>query len=253
MFPELLKNWLIGNMGTQGDYMYQPIHWYSLAAVVAAFLIICCLGITFRHDRKKIRKLLVGVAVFQLIFEIGWRLIYLLIKGDSILCWWPMYPCNLGGILLPIFALTDCRRGKQMFYLFGFVGGVLTFAMPDGIFSNNVMVFPIVKSILQHTGLLLIPAIELIGNTYRPTLKDLGWVIGGCLIHLLNCEGIDRLLGFDGDYMFFRSGMPFVIPGVPQFITLSVFAVIVLALLSFLCDIKGSIAFLKGLARQKMK
>ena len=47
-------------------------------------------------------------------------------------------------------------------------------------------------------------------------------------------------------YMFFRSGMPFVIPGVPQFITLSVFAVLVLALLSFLCDIKGSLALLRN-------
>ena len=249
MLGETLKNWLIGNMGTSGDYMYQPIHWYSLAAVVAAFLVICGLGLAFRQDKVKSRKLLVGVAVFQLAFEIGWRLIYWLIKGDSVLCWWPMYPCNLGGILLPIFALTNCRRGKQMFYLFGFVGGVLTFAMPDGIFSNNVMVFPIVKSILQHTGLLLIPAIELIGKTYRPSLKDLGWVISGCFVHILNCEVIDRFLGFDGDYMFFRSGMPFVIPGVPQFITLSVFALIVLVLLSFLCDIKGSLAFLKKLKK----
>ncbi len=253
MFWNMLKNWLIGNMGTPGDYMYQSIHWYALAAVLLSFALICGLGLAFRRNSRKLRKLLVAVSVFQLLFEIGWRLIYLFIKGDSIVWWWPMYPCNLGGILLPIFALTDCRRGKQMFYLFGFVGGVLTFAMPDGIFSSNVMVFPIVKSILQHTGLLLIPALELIGKTYRPTLKDLGWVIAGCLIHLLNCEVIDRFLGFDGDYMFFRSGMPFVIPGVPQFITLSVFALIVLALLSFLCDIKGSVAFLKGLLPQKTR
>lgn len=253
MLSETLKNWLIGNMGTEGEYMYQPIHLISVAVVAGLFILICGVAIVFRNDRKKHRTILVGIAIFQLAFEIAWRLIYLFIKGDSVLWWWPMYPCNLGGILLPIFALTNCRRGKQMFYLFGFVGGVLTFAMPDGIFSNNVMVFPIVKSILQHTGLLLIPAIELIGNTYRPTLKDLGWVILGCLVHLLNCEVIDRFLGFDGDYMFFRSGMPFVIPGVPQFITLSVFALIVLALLSFLCDIKGSLAFLNDLRKPKIK
>ena len=237
-------------MGTPGDYMYQPIHLISLAVVIAMFMLICAMGVFLRKDSRKIRKLLVSVAVFQLAFEIGWRLIYWLIKGDSLLCWWPMYPCNLGGILLPIAALIKCRRLKQMFYLFGFVGGVLTFAMPDGIFSSDVMVFPIVKSILQHTGLLLIPALELIGGTYRPTLKDLGWVITGCLIHLINCEGIDRLLGFDGDYMFLRSGLPFVIPGVPQFITISVFALCVLALLSFLCDIKGSLQFLKNPHRQ---
>lgn len=252
MLWNTFRRWLIGDMGTPGDYMYQPIHLITLAVVIAVFVLICVLGLLLRKDSQKLRKLLVCVCVFQLAFEIGWRLIYWLIKGDSLLCWWPMYPCNLGGILLPIFALANCRRGKQMFYLFGFVGGVLTFAMPDGIFSSDVMVFPIVKSILQHTGLLMIPALELIGGTYRPTLKDLGWVITGCLIHLLNCEVLDRLQGFNGDYMFLRSGLPFVIPGVPQFITISVFALFVLALLSFLCNPKDSLHFLKGFRRQKV-
>ena len=252
MLWNTFRRWLIGDMGTPGDYMYQPIHLITLAVVIAVFVLICVLGLLLRKDSQKLRKLLVCVSVFQLAFEIGWRLIYWLVKGDSLLCWWPMYPCNLGGILLPIFALANCRRGKQMFYLFGFVGGVLTFAMPDGIFSSDVMVFPIVKSILQHTGLLMIPALELIGGTYRPTLKDLCWVIIGCLIHLLNCEVLNPLLGFNGDYMFLRSGLPFVIPGVPQFITISVFALFVLALLSFLCNPQDSLHFLKGFRRQKV-
>lgn len=242
----LFYDWLTGNMGTPGEYMYTSMHWWTLAIVGAVFALILCLAITKRQDKRASRAILVAVSVFQLGFEILWRLVYLFIKGDDLLSWWPMYPCNLGGILLPIFALLNCRRGKQMFYLFGFVGGVLTFALPDGIFCTSVFVFPILKSVLQHTGLLLIPALELISGSYRPTLKDLGWVILGCLVHLVNCEGIDRLLGFTGDYMFFRSGMPFVIPGVPQFITLSVFALLVLAVLSFLCDIKGSIHFLKS-------
>ena len=148
--------------------------------------------------------------------------------------------------MLPIIALCNWQSGKKMFYLFGFVGSVLTFAIADGIFSNDTMVFPIVKSILQHPGLPLIPMLEYVAGTYRPTLKHIGWVVGGCFVHLINCEVIDRLLGFTGDYMFLRSGMPFVIPGVPQWITLSVFALLVLILLSFLCDIKGSLAWLKG-------
>jgi hypothetical protein len=37
--------------------------------------------------------------------------------------------------------------------------------------------------------------------------------------------------------MFFRSGLPFVIPGIPQYITLSVFALLVLALISWICDL----------------
>lgn len=242
----MFRRWLIGDMGTPGEYMYQPIHLYSTAIVIAVFLIVCVVAIVIRNQPRRCRKLLVAISIFQLSFEILWRLIYLFIKGDSILCWWPTFPCNLGGILIPLFALLNWKTGKKMFYLFGFIGGVLTFAMPDGIFSNDVLVFPILKSILQHTGLLLIPAVEWISGTYRPSLKHLGWVVGGCLVHLANCEGIDRLLGFTGDYMFFRSGMPFVIPGVPQWITLSVFALIVMGILSFLSDIKGSLACFTG-------
>lgn len=242
----MFHRWLIGDMGTPGEYMYQPIHLYSTAGVLAIFFALVVIALRFRRAPEKSRKLLLGISIFQLIFEIGWRLIYLFVKGDSLVNWWPMYPCNLGGILIPLFALLDCKLGKKMFYLFGFVGGCLTFAMPDGIFCTDVLVFPVLKSILQHTGLLMIPAIELIAGTYRPSLKDFGWVVCGCLIHLFNCEVIDRLLGFTGDYMFFRSGMPFVIPGVPQWITLSVFALLVLALLSFLCDIKGSLQLLRS-------
>lgn len=249
----IFYRWLIGDLGTPGDYIYQSIHWYTLAAFAALFLLCIGIGYAWRNDSKKRDLLLKSIAWFQLAFEVIWRLIYLFIKQCPITELWPMYPCNLGGILIPVIALLDHKRGKQMFYLFGFVGGVLTFSLPDDIFTSTVLVFPILKSILQHTGLLLIPALEYASSTYRPTLKDMGWVFAGCVIHLLNCEVIDRLFGLMDDYMFFRSGMPFVIPGVPQWITLSVFGLLVFAALSFLCDTKGSVRFMKSLfSRQKV-
>ncbi len=245
--------WLIGDMGRVGEYQYQAIHLYSTAVVAAVLVAVLLIGYGLRKTPRHSRRLLVAISVFQLGFELLWRLVFLLVRHDPIASWWPMYPCNLGGILIPLIALMNNRRGKQLFYLFGFVGGVLTFALPDGIFCRDVLVFPILKSILQHTGLLLIPALELVTGTFRPTLEDMGWVTMGCVIHTVNCEGIDRLLGFTEDYMFFRSTLPFVIPGVPQFFTLSVFALLVLAILCFLCDIKGSIRFIKRLGKTKQK
>jgi uncharacterized membrane protein YwaF len=239
-----LKNWLIGNMGTGGDFAYQAMHLYSMLGVCIAMGILLFLGLRFRENQKASRNLVLSVAWFQLGFELLWRVLYLALRGDSLLTWWPLFPCNLGGILLPLFVIFNLHRGKQMFYLFGFVGGCLTFAIPNGIFCNTVLVFPILKSILQHTGLLLIPMLELVSGEYRPKLKDMGWVSLGCIAHIFNSEAITRLLGFTGDYMFFRSGLPFVIPGVPQYITLSVFAMLVLAVLSFLCDVKGSVRLL---------
>ena len=128
--------------------MYQSIHLWSVAAVTVVFLIAGYLAMRFRRNERKKRALPVGVSLFQLGFEVFWRLIYLLVKGDSALSWWPVYPCNLGGILIPLIAMLRIFWAKRVFYLFGFVGG--------------------------------------------------------CMIHLLNCEVVDRLLGFTGDYMFFN-------------------------------------------------
>lgn len=240
-----MYNWLIGNMGTEGNFDYTAVHLYSAAVVLVVLVAVILLGASKKLDRGHKRALLLGISIFQLVFEVTWRLIYLLVKKDHISCWWPLYPCNLGGILVPLIALLNLRWGKQMFYLFAFVGACITFAVPDGIYCRDVLVFPILKSILQHTGIMLIPALEYAGGTYRPTLKDMGWVFCGLLVHTVNSEGIVRLMGFTGDYMFLRGTLPFVIPGVPQFITLGVFALLVLILLSWLCDIKGSNAFLK--------
>ncbi len=234
---QTLKNWLIGNMGTPGEYQYQAMHLITTAVIVC---LVVAVGIYGMYRGTKKRKLLVAICVFQLSFEVLWRLVYLFIKQDPLAALWPMYPCNLGGILIPIIALCNWKTGKKMFYLFGFIGGVLTFAMPEGIFCSSVLSFPIVKSILQHTGLLLIPVLEYADGTYRAQLRHLLWCVIGCLIHIVNCEGIDRLFGFTGDYMFFRSGLPFVIPGVPQFITMSVFGLAVMALLSWLSGLSKS-------------
>ena len=247
----MIKNWITGNMGNPGNYEYTDIHIYSIVAVLAVTVVILLFGISRRVDQKQKQWLLKAICWFQLGFEVLWRLLYVFVIGNSVVCWWPLYPCNLGGVLIPLIGLLNLTVGKKMFYLFGFVGGVLTFAVPDGIFTSDILVFPILKSILQHTGVLIIPLLALVIGDYRPTLKDMGYVVVGLLVHLVNSEGIVRLFGFDGDYMFFRSGMPFVIPGVPQFITLSVFALAVLVLLSYLCDVKGSKKFLKDLCRKK--
>lgn len=239
-------------MGTPGDYIYQAIHWYSLVAVAVVTVMLIFVQLRLNKTVQRRDTLLKIICIIQIAFEIGWRLVYLFVKKAPLVDLWPCYPCNLGGVVIPVIALLNWKTGKKIFYLFGFVGAVLTFSMPDGIFSTDVFVFPILKSIMQHTGILLIPILEYISGSYRPNLRDFGWITIGCIIHTVNCEGIDRLLGLTGDYMFFRSGLPFVIPGVPQFITLSVFALFVLAVLAFLCDIKSSVKFLHSFQKSKV-
>lgn len=241
----LFLRWLTGDMGTPGDYSYSPMHLWTIVVVLTATLAVAFFGYKNRNHPRRNRTLLVAISLFQLTFEIGWRLIYLLVNDASAVSLWPMYPCNLGGILIPIIALCKFQRLKKLFYVFGFVGGAITFAIPDGIFTTDVLVFPILKSILQHTGLLLIPALEQTSHTYRPSLKDLGWVVAGAMIHIVNCEIIVRFMGLTGDYMFFRSSLPFVIPGVPQFITLSVVALLIFIPMCYFGDKKTSDHFLE--------
>lgn len=236
---DVFVNWLIGNMGTPGSYEYGEMHLIVVAVVAVGVVLCAIIGASKRISDKSKRKMLIGIAVFQLVFEVLWRVIYITVKKCQWVELYPMYPCNLNGILVPIACLLDNKILKKMFYLFGFIGGILTFAIPDGIFSTSVFVFPIMKSVLQHTGLLFIPVFEYASKKYVPNIKDFFWTMLGTIIHFVNAEIIDiKVLGLDGDYMFYRSGLPFVIPGVSQYITLTVFGIIVIVALLLVSDVK---------------
>ena len=236
---DVINRWFIGDMGIPGDYSYQAIHFIPLAIVIVLVAICAILGASKRISDNDKRKILFGIAVFQLVFEVFWRIIYITVKQSQWVDLYPMYPCNLNGILVPIAALINNKTMKKMFYLFGFIGGVLTFVMPDGIFSTSVFVFPILKSVMQHTGLLFIPVFEYAAKTYIPNIKDFFWTFLGTALHFINAEIIDlKVLGLEGDFMFYRSGLPFVIPGVSQYITLTVFGIIVVVLILLVSDVK---------------
>ena len=251
---DVVKKWLIGDMGTPGAYEYTTMHYVVLAVVVVGVIACWILGASKRITERDKNRILIGIAIFQLAFEVVWRIIYMTVKKASWIDLYPMYPCNLNGILVPIACLLNSKVLKKMFYLFGFIGGVLTFVMPDGIFSTSVFVFPILKSVLQHTGLLFIPVFEYASKKYIPNIKDFGWTFLGTAIHFVNCEIIDlKVLGLTGDYMFYRSGLPFVIPGVSQYITLTVFGIIVVVLILMVSDVKVTKEVFQNMKKKKEK
>ena len=51
MLWNTFRKWLIGDMGTPGDYMYQPIHLITLAVVIAVFKVLQGHGIAFAAYR----------------------------------------------------------------------------------------------------------------------------------------------------------------------------------------------------------
>lgn len=234
-----LRDFIYGVEGVPGDYSYGTAHLVSVLILLALCVIFGIVGASKKVSPSAKRKVALGLAWFQLGFEILWRILFLAV-GKQLYTLYPFYSCNLYGILLPIACIINNKVMKNIFYVFGFIGGVLTFAMPQGIFCNAVIAFPIIKSVVQHFGLILIPLFEYISGGFRQKLKDIWLIYVGCLISIFNGEVMGILLGRPGDYLYMRSDIPFVIPGVPQFITLSVFGALVIFLITMALDPKGT-------------
>ena len=230
-------DWLYGQNGLPGDYDYTMIHFVSVGVIVALTVILALIAGSKKINQKTKRVILICIASFQLTFEVVWRIVYLC-RGDTLLSLWPFYACNLNGILVPIAALSNNKTMKEMFYAFGFVGGILTMIMPQGIFYDAYFTFPILKSLLQHTGLLFIPVFEFVSGSFRPQLKNFWLALLGMLIHVINSVGISAMLGYPGDYLYFNSGLPFVIPGVPGWIVMSVTAILAMFVFYVILDCK---------------
>ncbi len=237
-----------GSGGVPGDFSYGTIHMVSAAALILVTAVMCVIGTQMKKSSQ--RKVIVAAAVFSIVFEIFWRLVFW--KNEvKLIDLWPFYPCNLAGILVPLIALSKSRILKDLFYVFAFVGGVITFVYPQGIFTNQYLCFGILKSILQHTAIIFIPVFEYVTGHYRPQFKKLYVAIIGIFIHLFNSEYLPKLMGLkDTDYIFLHSGLPFVIKGVPQILILGPIAFLVMAALYALLDIKGAARFFK---RKKRK
>ena len=62
------RRWLIGDMGTGGDFDFTPIHYWTMAAVVAMFLLFLGAALLLRKHPKQHRWILLSVSLFQLGF-----------------------------------------------------------------------------------------------------------------------------------------------------------------------------------------
>ena len=227
-----------GEGGVPGDFSYGTVHMLAIAVLVVLCLVLTVVGLGSSQKGK--RRIIVAVATFGIAFEVFWRIVFIVQKADLIELY-PFYPCNLAGIIIPLIAFSNNKMLKELFYLFAFIGGVVTYAIPQGVFNNQYLTFGILKSILQHYAIVIIPFFEFFNKTYKPRFKHFYVTIIGMLIHLINSEFVPKYaFGLQNtDYIFLRSGLPFVIPNVPGWLTLSVFAVIVVIVCYALMDTKG--------------
>lgn len=227
-----------GAGGVPGDFSYGAIHIGSILIFLFVLIAVTFAGIKMSKNSQ--RKIVITAAVFSLVFEVFWRIIFFINKAE----WpdlFPFYPCNIAGLLVPIIALTKNKTLKEMFYVFAFIGGIITFVYPQGVFTNQLLNFPILKSVLQHTAIIFIPVFEYATGNFKPKLKNYYLAIIGLFVHLFNSEYLPKLMGLKNtDYIFLHSGLPFTIEGVNQIFILAPIAFIVIGLFYMALDPKST-------------
>lgn len=239
---ELLLKWIRGTLGEPGDFPYQSMH---ITTIIIFAICLIMLIVVAKSNTSKKKTILKLIALFQLSFEIIWRLIYYFINDETLISLYPAYPCNINAIIVSIVCLMNDTKGKKMFYLISFIGGIVTMFVPNGIFSRTVFIFPILKSILQHTGIIFIPVFEYFAGYYKTSVKDYPLIIVGALIDIINSGLIAPSLGLEGDFLFLDMGLPFVIDGVNQFYPMFFFIMICLFIISIIINVPEFINIIK--------
>lgn len=127
------------------------------------------------------------------------------------------------------------KRGYEYVMISGFIGGVVTFLIPDGIFTDKFLTFSILDSILSHFILVVVTPIFIVKKYWKPELIRSYQVVLGMFGVIFNVEVIQRLfLGKDyWDYLFFQSDIPFTIKNHPelQFLVISGLFLLVLVII----------------------
>lgn len=219
-----IKNFFIDGFET-GDYTYGFIHIISISFLI--FLVTIFLILYHQKDEQFIRDKMKPLAYLTLIIYLLRRIITVN-QGQNILqTFWPFYLCNINTVFISLYIILDVKKGQDFFYITGLLGGLVTFALPDGIYNDRYLTFSIIDSILSHYIIVFVPLVLLISQKYIIKFKNLLYVFIGLIITVINSEIIQKLLfKTTNDYLFFRGDIPFTIPNIPQFFIVSSLAII---------------------------
>lgn len=212
----------------EGDYTYGITHVISFILLIASMIVFTILlknkTAAYIHKRMKILAILV-LTVYMIR-----RTISFFHDTSFLVAYWPFYLCNINTICLSLYIIFDWKWGKDFVIVTGFIGGVITFLIPDGIFNDPYLTFPILDSILSHYILVVIPFVLVITKAHRLHIKNMYIPIIGLLITVFNAEVLQKILvGTNYDYLFFHDTIPFTIPNIPQFLIISTLMISVIA------------------------
>jgi uncharacterized membrane protein YwaF len=208
-----------------GEYAYQTTHLLSILAVIVSVI-----WFTYRlqnHPKEAVFKKMKIIAIIGLSIYLIRRSLWLVNNPNILEVYWPFYLCNINTIFLSVWILFGFRKGLDFLIVTGLLGGLFTFAIPDGIFTDRYLTFGIIDSIMSHYTIVVIPLVLLFTKAHKLELRNLYHVAIGLVLTLVNTELIQRLFFQKNfDYLFLRGTIPFTIPNVPQFLIISVLAII---------------------------
>jgi hypothetical protein len=216
-----------------GDFTWGVTHILSIVCVIASVVVFSLL--LRNKDEKYIYGKMKIIAVIGLLIYFTRRSLALINKPNILELYWPFYLCNINTIFLSLTIIFNIKTGRDFFLVTGLIGGLFTFLIPDGIFTDRYLTFPILDSIMSHYVIVVIPLVLLLTKAHTLRFKNIYQVFIGLLIVIVNVELVQGwLFKKDFDYLFFRGTIPFTIPNVPQFIIISFLAVVLILLVYYL-------------------
>lgn len=203
-----------------GDYTYKTTH-----IIVLVLLILSCiiLPIVFKNKREKAVKFnrIIGIIMISIYII---RRICVIISSKNIWDFYPFYLCNISTIVCFIVSLRGKYSKFADFCLInGIIGGILTFAMPQGIFTDKYLTVHILDSVISHVGIILIPLVAWSAGLHRIHIKNIWINMIGLALVVFNVEVIQRVFFHRHiDYLFLGESCPIKIPGIPSFLVMGV-------------------------------
>lgn len=211
-----------------GEYNYELVHILSLI-----FLLISIVYLSLRYKDKhaKLNKVLNVMSIVILFIYLFRRLINVFLGTNVFEAYWPFYLCNVNTIFLCLYQIFGWKKGKDFFLVTGLIGGLFTFFMPNGIFDDKYITLQVLDSVLSHYVIVVVPLVLFFTKSHILQLKNMYQVYIGLLAVVVNAEIIQVIIfKANHDYLFFDSNLPFTISGVPQFIIISVLAIVLVTL-----------------------
>lgn len=154
---------------------------FHIVYLIVAIILVVTSSILLRNVKKETRtKILKYTSIATLVVHLSliWTVFFSpdfnFHIGSLASTIWPIFPCNLIMILLPI--TFSLKKPIKILYPFvttlAIVGGLMTIIFPE-FHTSTTMNWAVLRSYLSHTLMLFVGLYAIVSSEYKPKIKDL--------------------------------------------------------------------------------